>query len=540
MAMVKPTFAQTVKALEQQLAKATSTDAKMDLCLKIAKYYSIRDVNLGADYAHKAYNYATELQDDDMMAESSYVNAECFLKKHDNSGALIRFRRSLKHAQDAGNTARAAACFEQIAKISLQDRNMKDLFQNNQDVVSYLKTKGGGDNSSGGDDKRFLQQRARLAREKEDLEREKKSLEREISALTRDRDRISSDKDQLNAKQKELIKQKGDFEKEAYEKLSTAERQKLEKEQLASKQSKEISSLRKKSKLISDELSEQKEELEFTNVELANSQLKLNRSKYFRNILLLLSGFVLALAGLFYNRYRSKKKSSLELENKNKIIEEERKRSDDLLLNILPANIAQELKQNGSAKAHRYDEVSVLFTDFKNFTKVSEKLTPEELVTELDTCFKAFDFIISQYNIEKIKTIGDSYMCASGLNNLGDSPTNMIQAALKMQEFLNDVKQQKILRGEPYFEARIGIHTGPVVAGVVGSKKFAYDIWGDTVNIAARMEQNSEEGHVNISETTYWKVKYDFDCTYRGKISAKNKGDIDMYYVNAALKPEYA
>lgn len=209
-------------------------------------------------------------------------------------------------------------------------------------------------------------------------------------------------------------------------------------------------------------------------------------------------------------------------------------------MNILPANIAQELKENGSAKAHRYDEVSVLFTDFKNFTKVSERLTPEELVSELDTCFKGFDFIISQYNIEKIKTIGDAYMCASGLNDTGDDTSNMIKAALEMQEFLNDLKEQRIMRGEPYFEARIGIHTGPVVAGVVGSKKFAYDIWGDTVNIAARMEQNSEEGKINISETTYWKIKYDFDCAYRGKISAKNKGNIDMYYVNKALKHEYA
>jgi adenylate cyclase len=140
--------------------------------------------------------------------------------------------------------------------------------------------------------------------------------------------------------------------------------------------------------------------------------------------------------------------------------------------------------------------------------------------------------IISQYpDIEKIKTIGDAYMCACGLNDHTSSPDNLIRAALEMQEFLSEQRAERMRMGKPFFEARIGMHTGPVVAGVVGVNKFAYDIWGDTVNIAARMESQCEEGRINISETTYNLVRYTFECSYRGKVEAKNKGAIDMYYV---------
>ncbi|MBK7959289.1 MAG: adenylate/guanylate cyclase domain-containing protein [Bacteroidetes bacterium] len=203
------------------------------------------------------------------------------------------------------------------------------------------------------------------------------------------------------------------------------------------------------------------------------------------------------------------------------------------MLNILPEEVAEELKAKGVAAAKQFDEVTVMFTDFKDFTKVSEKLSPTELVEEIHTCFKAFDNIITKYNIEKIKTIGDSYMCVGGLpvKNLTHA-TDVVNAALEMQEFLTNYSRERILRGKETFEMRIGIHTGTVVAGIVGVKKFAYDIWGDTVNIASRMESSGEPGKVNISATTFEHVKNTFNCVYRGKISAKNKGDIEMYFVD--------
>jgi class 3 adenylate cyclase len=215
---------------------------------------------------------------------------------------------------------------------------------------------------------------------------------------------------------------------------------------------------------------------------------------------------------------------------KNKIIEQEKKRSDDLLLNILPSEVAEELKDKGSAAARYFEHVTVMFTDFVNFTSVSEQMSPQQLIDELDCCFKAFDGIIGKYNIEKIKTIGDAYLAVTGLPKADPfHATEIVAAALEISAFMHERGQTM---REKTFEVRIGIHSGSVVAGIVGVKKFAYDIWGDTVNVAARMEQNSEAGKINISGATYELVKDNFECEYRGKMHVKNKGDMDMYFVN--------
>ena len=233
---------------------------------------------------------------------------------------------------------------------------------------------------------------------------------------------------------------------------------------------------------------------------------------------------LLLVSKIFYNQKEKRKKINLALS-------EEKQKSEDLLLNILPAEVAEELKETGGAKAKHFDNVTVLFTDFVNFTKVAETLTPQELVNELHTCFKAFDDIIGKHNIEKIKTIGDAYLAVCGLP-LADElhPKKVVQAALEIVAFMQNRHQQM---GNKTFEIRIGVNSGSVVAGIVGVKKFAYDIWGDTVNTAARMEQHSEAGKVNISGSTYELVKDQFHCAHRGKISAKGKGEIDMYFVNA-------
>lgn len=213
-------------------------------------------------------------------------------------------------------------------------------------------------------------------------------------------------------------------------------------------------------------------------------------------------------------------------------ISKEKKRSDELLLNILPEETAEELKATGSAKAKSFDTVTVLFTDFKNFTQASEKLGAEELVKEINYCFSEFDRIVTKHGVEKIKTIGDAYMCAGGLPVATTTHAHdVIKAGLEMQQFIEKNKQERIAKGEPYFELRLGVHTGPVVAGIVGIKKFAYDIWGDTVNTASRMESSGEVGKVNISDATYQMVKGQFKCVHRGKVQAKNKGEIDMYFV---------
>lgn len=217
-------------------------------------------------------------------------------------------------------------------------------------------------------------------------------------------------------------------------------------------------------------------------------------------------------------------------------IEKEKQKSEDLLLNILPSEVAEELKIKGSATARHYDEVTVLFTDFKDFTRVSENMSARELVEEINTCFVAFDKITEKYGIEKIKTIGDSYMCAGGLPAANRMhAASVVGAALEIQAFILQRIAERKSAGLDAFQIRIGIHTGPVVAGIVGIKKFAYDIWGDTVNTASRMESSGEAGKVNISGTTFALVKDQFRCQHRGKISAKGKGEIDMYFVEGKI-----
>lgn len=242
---------------------------------------------------------------------------------------------------------------------------------------------------------------------------------------------------------------------------------------------------------------------------------------------------LLILVALLFNRNRLRAQANRDLAAKNEAIDRERKRADELLTNILPAATAMELKTHASVKPVRYESVTVMFTDFRDFTKIAEQVSFEVLIAELDESFGLFDTIVAAHGLEKIKTIGDAYMCAGGLPEANTShPVDVVRAAIEMQNRLQALMQQKKAAGKPVFEMRIGIHTGPVVAGVVGSHKFAYDIWGDTVNTAARMEQGSESGKINISETTYQAVKDLFPCTYRGELTAKNKGKIKMYFVD--------
>jgi class 3 adenylate cyclase len=250
---------------------------------------------------------------------------------------------------------------------------------------------------------------------------------------------------------------------------------------------------------------------------------EVQRQKFIRNTSLLGLVVVCVFAVIFFRQRNN--------------INKQKKRSDELLYNILPEEVAAELKKNGSAEAKQFDEVTVLFTDFKDFTQLSEQMTAKELVEEIHTCFMAFDNIMEKYGIEKIKTIGDSYMCAGGLPLANKThAADVVNAGLEIQKFiLNRVVERTALGKEP-FQIRIGIHTGPVVAGIVGIKKFAYDIWGDTVNTASRMESSGEAGKINISETTYELVKDKFSFTHRGKIQAKNKGELGMIFVRKNLR----
>lgn len=275
--------------------------------------------------------------------------------------------------------------------------------------------------------------------------------------------------------------------------------------------------------LLEDSLNrvEEKRQLEAAH----QSEIQENEKK--RNLAFILGAIGLIVALGFYLRWRLVHKA-------NRVITKERQRSDNLLLNILPAEIAEELKEKGEATARSFEEVSIIFTDFKDFTKLSAKLSPDELVRKVNIFFKEFDHICERYGIEKIKTIGDSYMAVSGLPVPGEeSVSKAVLASLEMMDFVRKRSAEVLKESGSPFEMRIGIHTGHVVAGIVGVKKFQYDVWGDAVNTASRMESAGQVGKVNISADTYEKIKGDdrFEFEDRGYIKIQGKGEVHTYFV---------
>ena len=383
-----------------------------------------------------------------------------------------------------------------------------------------------------------------INQEVKDLTIKQLNLEKEKQILALDK--LSLEKDQ---QQKALILlQQEQAVKEAKLKNQELQAQQVQ-QQLqitqqalnAAEQEKILTDLAQKEKLQQLTLAQQETQIEAeaqknTLLQQENeiNQLELAQQASFRQFVYGIGGlgfFILCLllAGWLYSRRTNKQLAR----QKEEIIAEKNK-SDALLLNILPAVTAQELKEKGSATPKRYEHTTVLFADFVNFTGISEKMSPEELVAELNYCFKAFDNIVKKFSLEKIKTIGDAYMCVGGLPVSNQThPQNAANAAIEMMDFIQQRYQEKIAKGQAYWQMRIGLHSGPVVAGVVGTSKFAYDIWGDTVNTASRMESNSHPFKINLSGRTYELLATYFDFDYRGKIKAKNKGEIDMYFLES-------
>jgi class 3 adenylate cyclase len=258
-------------------------------------------------------------------------------------------------------------------------------------------------------------------------------------------------------------------------------------------------------------------------IELQESELELQEARSRSLLIIVFSAFLgLGLVTVFYLRSRQL----------NHRLAAEKERSEELLLNILPKDIAEELKANGQVEPRFYEHGTILFTDFADFSKIAQTLPADRLIKDLDECFQLFDKLAGKYGIEKIKTIGDAYMCIGGVPIPDQTAvSNMILFALDLQQKLNEWNANRANANLPLFQARIGIHTGPVVAGVVGLKKFSYDVWGDSVNVAARMENQGAAGKVNVSVTTYELVKKDFHFTARGEVAVKHMAPMQMYFV---------
>jgi class 3 adenylate cyclase len=516
--------AQSTATLEAQLRKATSKSEKMTLSYELAEKYLSRQPQKASEYAHRASMLASELGEKRVEADAIFLNAEALLKRRQYRESAAKFNQAWNTARNYGLRDVALNSMTKLEEIAVKENDLREALKWSREKVDYL-TENSGRSSSSGDIVRRLQSEIAT------LEQEKARLLVQLSQMTNP----GTDLERMRNENEALLKEFQEKTKVELTRKDSAiiqiRQQNQNLDSLARQKDKLVSLLTKEQMADSMIRAQQEVSLQEEKRLRAEAELAQKQSENLRNVLALLAGFVFVLALLFYARFVAKKRMANNLTAKNKIIEEEQKKIDGLLENILPRAIAAELKENNKVAAQKYDQATVMFVDFIGFTGVSEKLGPEELVQELDYCFSNFDRIIGKYNIEKIKTVGDAYICASGLSDKNASPSDIVKAALEIQDFLQHTKAARLDQGLPFFEARAGVHTGPVVAGVVGKKKFAYDIWGDTVNVAARMEEACEPGRVNVSEAAYWLSKYDFEWQHRGKLAAKNKGMMDMYYV---------
>jgi class 3 adenylate cyclase len=472
--------------------------------LKATVYQHNNDLYQALIFNEDAMKLAQKIDEKNTLANTYLLAAEAYEKLYEYELALDFYQKYLELRNEIREEEknRRENILQQQVLLERAEKEIKLLLASQELQDAMIKQLQLEKDNSNLENERLLSEAEREKVEKEILLKEK-----EIQAARLQAKELEAEQ---NRQQLLLAKQE----------LQNAEKQR-EIEQL--KQQEEVNRLA----LLQKEAEEaaRKKEIENLNQQAMISQLEIEKQNERLQSMVGLGIALLAILGLMlfgviYSR------------RKNRMLEKERAKSEELLLNILPSETARELKQNGVATPKHYKKSTVLFTDFEGFTALSAQLPPEEIIDELNICFLAFDEIIERHGLEKIKTIGDAYMCVGGLPIENESnPQDAVAAGLEMQKFIENRYAEKKAQGKPYWKMRLGIHTGEVVAGVVGSKKFAYDIWGDTVNLANRMETNGESGKINISKSTYELVKDQFKCQSRGAISVKNKGDMEMYFV---------
>ncbi|MBK6901823.1 MAG: hypothetical protein IPH04_03165 [Saprospirales bacterium] len=477
----------------EEKLKELSGKARVQEALNLSReYYVARDLEKSAEMAGLAYTEAAIENDSEAMAQALSLESKALLADLDLRPA--QRLKAIKKLQESTSLT---------SRIALKLENLKLLRQ----VYAQI-----GKNKELREVEREI---ARLTAE------QNKGLEQELAVA-------SQEKEKMTEVQASLAKTLDQIEG-AIQSMTESQ---AKSELLLAQQKSILDSMAFLSMIDSLKLSQQDMLLSEQEAILREREAQLGMQKAQRNFFVSLTALVLVLAGGLTIRYFS-------MQRYNRVIAAEKQRSDDLLLNILPQKVADELKLNGKAQAQFFENASVLFVDFEGFSQFAANLPPRELVETLDFCFQRFDQISAKYGLEKIKTIGDAYMAAGGLPSPDPAnPQKVVDAALEIKEFLDEWKEEREAEGKPYLRARIGIHTGPLVAGVVGKKKFAYDIWGDTVNVASRMESSGVSGKVNVSASTYDEIKDEFECEHRGKIPIKNLGELDMYFVEKKVKSE--
>ncbi|MCK4678425.1 MAG: tetratricopeptide repeat protein [Bacteroidales bacterium] len=511
-------------------------------------YQNMGNYSSSLIYLKEAYDIVAKGADTEEKARLLNLMANIYYHLDDLYNARIFNRQATTNASEVSSGEVLKACY---LTSSLIDEKLYNYESSLAFYKQYLDIRDSLENEERKEKDELVQQQFVVERtikeielllvdeENRDLELQQLRLEAETRQQQLDILQRDNELNLVTIQNQELEKNKALQDLLLAEERLAAERKDREIDDL--KQTEQIQSLELKRAELEQEQSIKEIEVLTKDKEL--NELALSKVKARNKFLLFISALALFILFLVYLGLRYAKKTNKILSEQKEeikanliIIDQERKKSDDLLLNILPEETATELKEKGTATPRHYDHVSVLFTDFVGFTQVAELMTPQELIEELNKCFLAFDTIIDKHNLEKIKTIGDAYMCAGGIPVPNKTnPVDIVAAGLEIQKFMAKMKVEKEANGESYWEIRLGIHTGQVVAGVVGKNKFAYDIWGDAVNIASRMESSGKSGKVNISGETYHLVKQQYQCTYRGKIKAKNKGEVDMYFVEGKM-----
>jgi len=468
-------------------------------------YFSDGDIYNALSHVNEAIRLARETKQKDVLARSYSTAADVYYRLYDFENAYKSYKEYLilDESMRQQEQARQQRIEQQRSQLSAAESQIKYLItrQNIKDLELQQER----------DDKE------RLVLKNENLELDRQRREDEVRLL-----QAQKNADQAALREQILLILQERSKSQLAQQLLVAEKQEAafrDQEQLALVQRQADSA--RVEQLRRDQAFQQREQENF------------RRFAYGLGGLGLVTVLLMSLSWWFARRSsRRMKAKNREIEMQKNQIEEERHKSDRLLLNILPGEVAQELRVHGYATPRFYERATVVFTDFLNFTSLSETLTPEQLIDELDACFLGFDEICERHGLEKIKTIGDAYMCAGGLpvpNNT--HPENAVSAALEMMDWLQ--KRNETNPKAVFTAMRVGVHTGSVIAGVIGKNKFAYDIWGDAVNLASRLEELGEPGRINISGATYEAVKHRFPCTYRGKKDVHNKGQVDMYFVDS-------
>jgi len=509
------------------------------------------DTKKGIEYLLKAQAILAARGDKAALANLEHLIATVYFSNNDLYNALTHNTESIRFAKETKQYTVLADAYRTSADLYHDLYDFEKAFEFYRDYLNILDSVRLEEQSRL---QRLNQQRTLLAAAEgqikflitrqniKDLELSQERFERErLELLNKNLElvtRRSEDEVLLLQKQKEV--DQAQLREQTLQALRARQDLRLAAQNFdAEKQQRIIAELRQQEKIDSAQGLARSRELDLLRRDKDIAQLELDKQANFQRFAYGVGGLLLVILGLLAMMWLFARRTSRRLKGQNKKIqtqnreiEEERRKSDVLLRNILPDEVAQELKTRGYATPHNYESATVVFTDFVNFTRLSTTLRPKELIDELDTCFLAFDEICDRHGLEKIKTIGDAYMCAGGLPIANEThPFDAVRAALEMCKWLEDRNRNNPNAIFRYM--RIGIHTGPVVAGVIGKNKFAYDIWGDAVNLASRLEALGEPNRINISEETADIVKDQFRLTFRGQKEVHNKGLVGMYFVEA-------